>query len=121
MFNNMCILVEDKNTGSKRQQMLRRERAGQELHEQQVLQAVERTIEQFARNDFKAYQLHDADKAYYHRRAVLYQQLTDKLTDLYSVRDYSEINCIVQKRQAIRQDIRELMVKNSNFSKKLQS
>lgn len=115
----MYIIVEDANTGSKRQQKLLRERAKQEEHEQQVLQAVEKTIEQFARNDFKAYQLHESDKAYYHRRAVLYQQLTAKLTDLYAVRDYSEINCILHKCKAIREDFRDLMEKNSNFSKKL--
>lgn len=119
MFYHIDFPIQQKDPESAWQRQLARERAKQEEREQKILALIDATIQRFAQNDTRDYSLNPSDKEYYIRRAKLYTDITAKLGELDTVKDYSEINGIGHKRQCIRQDFRQLMEKTNKFSKRL--
>ncbi len=111
MFYHFDFPTSQKAPESAYQKQLARERAKQEEREAKILAATEQLIDRFAQGDTKHILLNPADRDYYIRRSILYQQLTSRLDELDSVRDYSEINGINHKRLCIRQDFRQLYEK----------
>ena len=119
MFYHIDFPIQQKDPESAWQKQLARERAKQEEREAKILALIEVTIGRFAQNDTRDFVLNPSDKEYYLRRAKLYTEITERLADLDTVRDYSEINGIGHKRQCIRQDFRQLMEKTQKLNKKL--
>lgn len=111
MFYHIDLPAHRETPDSVCQQKLHRERAKQNEQEAKILAATEQLIDRFAQGDTKRILLNPADRDYYIRRSILYQQLTSRLDELDPVRDYSEINGINHKRLCIRQDFRQLYEK----------